>query len=370
LTFEALALVGPILQALGAEGHLVPTPIQAQCIPLLLAGRDLCGTAQTGTGKTAAFALPILQRLAAAEGRAGGIRALVLAPTRELAAQIDTSFAAYGRNLPDIRHAVVFGGMGARAQKRAIAAGVDVLVATPGRLLDLVGQGVVRLDQVEVFVLDEADRMLDMGFINDVRTIVKRLPARRQTVMFSATLPADIEKLAAQILRNPARVSVAPASSVAANITQSVHFVEKVEKRAVLLRILADDTVTRVLVFVRTKHGCDRLATALRAANVRAVAIHGDKSQEDRTRALAGFVRGTTRVLVATDVAARGIDIEGVSHVVNYDIPNVAETYVHRIGRTARAGAAGVAISLCGTDELPFLQDIERLTRQRITPVE
>ena len=368
MTFEELALSEPILLALRAAGYSAPTPIQVQSIPVLLAGRDLCGTAQTGTGKTAAFALPILQRLATTAGT-GGIRALILAPTRELAAQIGEAFDAYGRNLPAITCAVVYGGMGMRAQRRAITAGVDVLVATPGRLLDLCGQGVVRLDKVECFVLDEADRMLDMGFIADVRTLVKRLPARRQTVMFSATLPKDIEKLAAQILRNPARVSVARASAVAERIEQYVYFVEQPGKRAKLIELLADPRITSAIVFARTRHSADRIAASLSAANIRASAIHSDKAQIERTRAMAAFSRGDTRVLVATDIAARGIDIDGISHVINYDLPNVAESYVHRIGRTARAGAAGVAISLCATDELPYLQDIERLTRQRITQV-
>lgn len=373
MSFAGLGLIEPLQTALRLANYVEPTPIQGQAIPAMLEGRDVCGTAQTGTGKTAAFALPILQRLG---GGANiripgnrGVRALVLAPTRELAAQIGDAFETYGCNLPNVRCAVVFGGMGMRAQSRAISSGVDVLVATPGRLLDLVTRGIIRLDAVECFVLDEADRMLDMGFIHDVRTIVKRLPSRRQTVMFSATLPKDIEALAAQILRNPVRVSVAPASAVADRILQRVYFVEKVAKRQKLLEILADPAVTSAIVFARTKHGADRIATGLRAVNIRASAIHGDKVQEERTRALAAFSRGATRVLVATDVAARGIDIDGISHIINYDVPNVAETYVHRIGRTARAGAAGVAISLCASEERAWLVDIERLTGTKMETV-
>ncbi len=384
MTFENLALIDPLLHALRTAGYTAPTPIQAQSIPVLLAGSDLCGTAQTGTGKTAAFALPILQRLAGtshAHGRpqgrsslpslpsSGGIRALILAPTRELAAQIGEAFIVYGCNLPDVRCGVVFGGMQLRAQSRALAQGIDILVATPGRLLDLVGRGIVRLDEVEVFVLDEADRMLDMGFINDVRTLVKRLPMRRQTAMFSATMPTDIERLAGQILRNPVRVSVARASAVAPRVEQFVHFVEKPWKRQKLLEILADPAITSAIVFARTKKGADRIAGSLNTAGIRTSLIHGDKEQAERIRAMAVFARGGTRVLVATDIAARGIDIDGISHVINYDIPNIAESYVHRIGRTARAGASGVAISLCASEELAWLRDIEKLTGVRVVPV-
>ncbi|MDP2313565.1 MAG: DEAD/DEAH box helicase [Pseudomonadota bacterium] len=367
MNFDELGLIEPLRLAVTAAGYTVPTPIQVASIPVLLLGGDLCGTAQTGTGKTAAFALPILQRLATTPGT-GGIRALILAPTRELAVQINEAFAVYGRNLPDVRHAVVFGGMGMRAQRRAIEAGVDVLVATPGRLLDLCGQGVVRLDKVECFVLDEADRMLDMGFINDVRTLIKRLPARRQTVLFSATLPKDIEQLVKQILRNPTRVSVAPASSVADRIQQTIRLVEKGAKGTVLLQILADPAITRAVVFTRTRHGADRIAARLRTSRISAEAIHADRTQPERARAMADFTQGFTRVLVATDIAARGIDIDGITHVINFDVPNVPETYVHRIGRTARAGAAGHAITLCSTEELPYLKDIERLTKQKIVP--
>ena len=364
MNFDQLALIGPLLRAVTAEGYTVPTPIQAQAIPPLLAGRDLCGTAQTGTGKTAAFALPILQRLAAGPGR-GGIRALVLSPTRELAAQIGDSFASYGRFLR-IRHAVIFGGVGQSAQERALRAGVDVLIACPGRLLDLIGQGLVRFDTLEVFVLDEADRMLDMGFLPDVRRVIARLPRERQTLLFSATMPKDIEELTRSILRDPVRVSVVPPATTADRIRQSVRFVEKAQKRDALERILRDPRITRAIVFTRTKHGANKVAESLTRANIGAEAIHGNKSQNARERALGNFRRGTTRVLVATDIAARGIDVDGVSHVINFDLPEVPETYVHRIGRTARAGADGEAISLCDSEERGLLRDIERLTRVRI----
>ncbi len=371
MTFDTFGLVPPLRTALDALGHTAPTPIQAEALPLLLAGRDLCGTAPTGSGKTAAFALPILQRLAAlptAELAAatGRIRALVLAPTRELAIQIDEAFGAYGAHLPDIHHAVVYGGMKPRAQRRALEGGVDVLVATPGRLIDLCAQGVVRLDAVGCFVLDEADRMLDLGFVTDVRAVVKKLPTDRQTVLFSATLPRDIVDLAKRILRDPAQVTVAPVAHAGEHIPQVVLLVEKPDKRVALLRILAGPEVTRALVFIRTKHGVDRLTAALVAAGIRAEAIHGDKPQFERERALADFESGATRVLVATDIAARGLHVDGVSHVVNYDVPSVPETYVHRIGRTARAGAAGEAITLCAKEELTFLRGIERTLGRKL----
>ncbi len=369
MAFDALGLLPALTSALAAAGYTAPTPIQAQSIPALLTGADLCGTAQTGTGKTAAFALPILQRLASTPAPAGRpIRALILAPTRELAVQIDAAFATYGRDLPAIRHTVVFGGMKMRAQRRAIGEGTDILVATPGRLLDLVGQGVVNLGAVEVFVLDEADRMLDMGFLNDVRTVVKRLPTTRQTVLFSATLPADIEKLAAQILRKPVRVSVARAAATNDGIEQFVLFVEHPGKRIALLTLLENAAASRVLVFVRTRQGADRLTAALRTARIRADALHADRPQPDRLRALDGFSRGDLRVLVATEIAARGIDVDGITHVVNYDMPNVPESYVHRIGRTARGGAAGVSLTFCTADDRPALEAIERLTKKKLTP--
>ena len=368
VNFDQLGLIEPLLRAITASGYSTPTPIQTQAIPPVLEGRDLCGTAQTGTGKTAAFALPILQRLSPTRGN-GAIRVLVIAPTRELAAQIGDAFATYGRFLPAIRHTVIFGGVNQNPQARAVRAGVDVLVATPGRLLDLCGQGLIRLDQVECLVLDEADRMLDMGFVPDVRRILKLLPVARQTLFFSATMPPAIAELSAQMLRNPVRVSVVPASTTADKISQSVVFVTQPEKRVVLTKILGNVAVQRAIVFTRTKHGANRLAEHLGRASIRAEAIHGNKSQNARERALENFKTGAIRVLVATDIAARGIDVDGISHIINYDVPNEPETYVHRIGRTARAGASGVAVSLCDPDERGMLRDIERLIKQKI-PVE
>ncbi len=365
MTFDSLGLIEPLRTALAAAGHVAPTPIQAGAIPPLLAGRDVCGTAQTGTGKTAAFALPILQRLAARPG-VGEVRALVLAPTRELAVQIREAFLTYGRDLSALRTTVVFGGMKLRAQRRAMEEGTDVLVATPGRLLDLMGQGVVRLASVETFVLDEADRMLDMGFIADVRRVVRALPSPRQTALFSATMPGPIETLAAQVLRKPVRVAVAAVSAPAVGVRQRVVFVEPPAKRERLLSILAEPEATRVIVFVRTRLGADKLVGSLRSARVRADAIHADRPQPDRLAALSAFARGDLRVLVATEIASRGLDIEGVTHVINYDLPNVAESYVHRIGRTARAGAVGVAISFCTTAERGQLDDIEALIGERL----
>jgi ATP-dependent RNA helicase RhlE len=365
--FQDLGLVEPLQRALAEEGYTAPTPIQARAIPHLLAGRDLLGIAQTGTGKTAAFALPILQRLAArhpAPAR-NSARCLVLTPTRELAVQIGDSFRAYGRHL-GLRSTVVFGGVGQAPQVAAVARGVDILVATPGRLLDLIGQGHVRLDRVETFVLDEADRMLDMGFIRDVRKIVALTPSRRQSLLLSATMPADIARLAAAVLDAPVRVEVTPAASTVEKTEQLVIFVERADKRALLCEVLRDPALARVLVFTRTKHTANRLAEQLVRAGFGAEAIHGNKSQGARQRALEDFRAGAVRVLVATDIAARGIDIDAVTHVVNYDLPNVPETYVHRIGRTARAGAGGVAISLCDTEERAYLKDIERLIGRKI----
>ena len=366
--FQELALVEPIRRALTEEGYAAPTPIQTQAIPHLLAGRDLLGIAQTGTGKTAAFALPILQRLAGGHPPALArktARCLVLTPTRELALQIRDSFRAYGRHLR-LRAAVIFGGVGQEPQVTAMARGVDILVATPGRLLDLIGQGHVRLDRVETFVLDEADRMLDMGFIRDVKKIVATLPSQRQTLLFSATMPPDIARLATAILDSPVRVEVTPAASTVERTDQLVMFVERADKRALLCAILRDPALARVLVFTRTKHTANRLAEQLVRAGFGAEAIHGNKSQSARQRALEDFRGGAVRVLVATDIAARGIDIDAISHVVNYELPNVPETYVHRIGRTARAGAAGAAISLCDTEERAYLKDIERLIGRRV----
>ncbi len=381
--FAHLGLLPQLLSAVRAAGYSTPTPIQAESIPLLLAGRDVCGTAQTGTGKTAAFALPILQSLASDAGAEKRPRALVMAPTRELAVQIDAAFATYGRDLPHLRHTVVFGGMKMRAQRRCLEEGVDVLVATPGRLLDLLGQGVLDLGAVRHFVLDEADEMLALGFLEDVRRVIARLPARRQNVLFSATMPPAIERLSRQFLRTPARVSVAPPSATAQGVQQFVHFVEAPAKRVALWTLLGVEggaaqpastgapstNLTRALVFVRTKATADRLTASLRTARVRADCIHADRPQPDRLKALDAFARGELRVLVATEVAARGIDVDGVSHVLNYDMPNVPESYVHRIGRTARAGAAGVAITFCAEADRPMLAEIERRTRVKMTPL-
>jgi ATP-dependent RNA helicase RhlE len=369
LTFADLRLIEPLQRAVATEGYTTPTPIQQQAIPYVLDGRDLLGLAQTGTGKTAAFALPILQRLSASGRRPHGDRAiavLVLTPTRELAAQIGDGFGAYGRHL-GYKHAVIFGGVGQNAQERAIRGGLDILVATPGRLLDLVQQRIVHLGKIDIFVLDEADRMLDMGFIHDVRRVISHLPRERQTLFFSATMPPEAKKLADAILRNPATVAVAPVSSTAERVEQSVLFVDKNDKRPVLAALLeGDPAITRALVFTQMKHTANRVAEYLQKRGVEADAIHGNKSQNARERALARFKGGQARVLVATDIAARGIDIDEVSHVVNYELPNVPETYVHRIGRTARAGKSGIAISLCGAEERQYLRDIERLIRQRV----
>ena len=367
MNFSDLNLIPELARAVAAEGYDVPTPVQQQAIPHALAGRDLLACAQTGTGKTAAFALPILQRLAA--GKSRGIRALILTPTRELASQIADSFRTYGANVR-LRGAIVFGGVSQYHQERAIRERPDILVATPGRLLDLMHQRIVSFADLEVFVLDEAYRMLDMGFLPDVRRVIAALPAKRQTMLFSATMPTDIQALANGILRDPAYVEVTPAATVVEKIQQSVFFVEKSSKRALLEHLLADAAIARVLVFTRTKHGADRVVEQLGRVRIGAQAIHGNKSQNARERALSDFKKGTTRVLVATDIAARGIDVDGVSHVINYDLPNVPESYVHRIGRTARAGAEGIALSFCDYEEREFLRDIERLIKQRIPVVE
>ena len=369
--FSDLNLIDPLLRALTAEGYDSPTPIQQQAIPHVLAGRDLLACAQTGTGKTAAFALPTLQRLNAQRpaGQAGrGIRALVLTPTRELAAQIAQSFATYGKNLR-IRHAVIFGGVSAYGQVRALEQRPEIVIATPGRLLDLAHEGYVDLRALEIFILDEADRMLDMGFLPDVKRVLSKLPARRQTLFLSATMPPDIQRLADGILTDPARVAVAPVATTAEKIVQSVFHVHKEDKRALLEHVLRDEAISRVLVFTRTKHGADKVVKQLERAAIPAQAIHGNKSQGARTRALADFKDGRTRVLVATDIAARGIDVDGISHVINYDLPNVPESYVHRIGRTARAGAEGIAFSFVDHEERSLLVDIEKLIRMRIAVV-
>jgi ATP-dependent RNA helicase RhlE len=389
MRFEELRLAEPILRAVAAEGYSLPTPIQAQAIPHVIEGRDLLGCAQTGTGKTAAFALPILHRLSQSNGRviAGHgarpdmrhpatshqrtrhgrpIRCLVLSPTRELALQISDSFRSYGR-FTGARHTVVYGGVSQNPQTQALHDGVDILVATPGRLLDLMNQGFIDLRSVEMFVLDEADRMLDMGFIPDIRRIVAKLPAKRQTLFFSATMPSDIRKLADSILSHPVSIQVAPVSAPATNVEHSVYFVEKQQKSSLLTHLLNNTPISRALIFARTKHGADRIAKHLHRAGIRADAIHGQKSQSARQRVLGNFRSNKTSILVATDIAARGLDIDEISHVINYDMPNVPETYVHRIGRTARAGASGVAVSFCDQDERSHLKAIERLIRQHIT---
>ena len=368
MTFRALGLAEPLLRAVDGEGYTTPTPIQSQAIPPVLAARDLLGCAQTGTGKTAAFALPILHRLMAAaaqQGRGQPIRALVLSPTRELAAQIGESFRAYGRHTA-VRHAVIFGGVGQHPQTRALQRGVDILIATPGRLLDLMNQGFVRLGGVEIFVLDEADRMLDMGFMPDVRRIVAKLPSRRQTLLFSATMPDAIAHLANSVLRDPVRIRIAPIKATTELIQQSVVFVPRQHKIELLSHYLSTRAITRALVFTRTKRGADRVAQQLNRAGIAADSFHADKSQAARQRALADFKASRTGVLAATDIAARGLDVDGISHVVNFDLPHEAETYVHRIGRTGRAGAKGVAVSLCDDEERQLLRAIERLTGRSV----
>ncbi len=369
--FNSLGLAEPLLKALAAEGYTTPTPIQLQAIPYVMAGRDLIGIAQTGTGKTAAFALPILHRLATEhrETPKRGCRALVLSPTRELAGQISESFRTYGRFMK-LSTRVVFGGMSMGNQIRDLVHGVDVLVATPGRLLDLIRNRAVRLDEIEVFVLDEADQMLDMGFIHDIRRLVAMLPKERQTLFFSATMAREIGTLADTLLDDPAKVSVAPVATTAERITQHVVFVDGPKKQALLHKLLEDKSIARALVFSRTKHGANKIAMRLEDAGHPAAAIHGNKSQAQRERALADFKAGRSRLLIATDIAARGIDVDGVTHVINFDLPNVPESYVHRIGRTARAGAEGIAISFCAGDERSFLRDIERTTRLKVPVME
>jgi ATP-dependent RNA helicase RhlE len=370
MSFRNLGLIPAIAEAVADEGYTEPTPIQLRAIPHLLAGRDLLGLAQTGTGKTAAFALPILQRLAASPvKKPRPIRCLVLTPTRELASQIGESFERYGKRLPLVS-TVIFGGVGMEPQKQALRRGIDILVATPGRLLDLAGQGLVALAALEVFVLDEADRMLDMGFIHDVRRVIAMLPKHRQTLFFSATMPREAQELADRLLVNPETVAVVPPATTAERVDQEVFFVEKADKRALLVDVLRDSAMRRVLVFSRTKHGANRIAEHLSKHHIGAEAIHGNKSQNARERALVNFKSGKTRVLVATDIAARGIDIDDITHVVNFDVPEVPETYVHRIGRTARAGASGMALTFCEVEERADLRAIEKLTRQQLPVVE
>lgn len=363
MKFQDLRLSEPLLRAIGEKGYTDPTPIQQQAIPPVLEGRDLQGCAQTGTGKTAAFTLPMLQLLAAEPAPKGRrpIRALVLTPTRELAIQIDECCRDYARYTP-IRHCVIFGGVNQRPQVDALQKGVDLLVATPGRLLDLIGQGYVTLDTIRFFVLDEADRMLDMGFIHDIRRILPLLPERRQTLFFSATMPESIAALAAKILRNPVLVTVTPPASVVETIAQTVHFAEKAEKSQLLIDLLSASDAQQVLVFSRTKHGADKLAKILNRAGIRSCAIHGNKSQNARVKAMNDFKSGECRVMIATDIAARGIDIDQLPLVINYELPEVAETYVHRIGRTGRAGHEGAAWSFCSEDEFKYLCDIQKLT--------
>jgi ATP-dependent RNA helicase RhlE len=372
MQFQELNLIPALCANLAKEGYEQPTPIQEKAIPPVLEGRDLVACAQTGTGKTAAFALPILQNLSKKKtvNTPCGAHVLILTPTRELAEQIGQSFTTYGRGL-GLRFAVIYGGVGYVPQKDALRRGVDVLVATPGRLLDLLEQRSIMLSRTQVFILDEADRMLDMGFIRDVRKIAGMLPAQRQTLLFSATMPAEIRSLADQLLQNPAQVQVAPQSATADNIDQTVYFVDKNSKPALLRHILVnDDAAHRVLVFTRTKHGADRVAHRLCQQGINAESIHGNKTQNARQRSLNSFKAGGARVLVATDIASRGIDIDSISHVVNYELPDVPETYVHRIGRTARAGASGVSVSFCDNTERYNLRDIEKLIRQKIKVVE
>ena len=368
--FSAFGLAEPIERALRARNHMIPTPIQARALPELLAGRDMLGIAQTGTGKTAAFALPILHQLSRqpAGKRPRGPRALILAPTRELAIQIGEEFGQYGRYLA-LSQTVIIGGVGQQPQVKALARGVDILIATPGRLLDLMSQWRVSLDAVEYFVLDEADRMLDMGFVRDVRKIVAALPKARQSLLFSATMPGEIARLSTEMLRDPLRIEVTPQATPVERIEQSVYHVAAAGKEALLARVLGDSALSRVLVFARTKHRANRVAMRLGKSGIDAEAIHGNKSQGARQRALARFRAGEVRVLVATDIAARGIDVDGITHVVNFELPNEPESYVHRVGRTARAGAGGAALSFCDPAERGYLRDIERLIRRRLTVI-
>lgn len=369
MSFKNLNLIEPVMKALTAEGYQTPTPIQQQAIPFILAGRDLQGCAQTGTGKTAAFAIPIIQQLQQQKQHRSGIKVLILTPTRELAIQIDESFAAYGR-FTNIRHTVIFGGVSQLHQTNALRKGMDVLIATPGRLLDLIGQGFIDLRQLSIFVLDEADRMLDMGFIHDVKKVITFLPSKRQTLFFSATMAPEIQKLANSLLVHPAKVEVTPPSTTVEKIEQSLYHTNKSDKADLLIYLLKELTITNALVFTRTKHGADKVVKLLLRAGIQAAAIHGNKSQNARQNALNSFKTGQLRVLVATDIAARGIDIDELTHVFNYDLPEVPETYVHRIGRTGRAGNSGVAIAFCDIEERTELQDIEKLIGLKVPVVE
>lgn len=368
MLFQDLNLIEPILRALKTEGYTTPTPIQEQAIPILLQRRDLLGCAQTGTGKTAAFTIPILQllyqdRLQHKEQKT--IKALILTPTRELAIQINESIAAYGKHT-GIKHLVIFGGVSQHSQTEALRRGVDILVATPGRLLDLIQQRYISLDHIKFLVLDEADRMLDMGFVHDVKKIIAKVPQKRQTLFFSATMPKEIQQLADSILNNPEKIEVTPVSSTADTIQQELYYVEKNDKRLLLAHILKDKDIKTALVFTRTKHGADKVVKDMHKIGITAEAIHGNKSQNARQRALKNFKDRTTRVLIATDIAARGIDIDELTHVINYEIPNIPETYVHRIGRTGRAGASGIALTFCDQEEIEFLKDIHKLIAKEI----
>ncbi len=372
MTFDQLNLQEPLLKALKETGYSTPTPIQEQSIPVVLQQKDLLGCAQTGTGKTAAFAIPVLQLLHSQQPVQRGpraVKALVLTPTRELAIQIEESFRAYGK-YTGLNQMVIFGGVSQGSQVNALRNGVDILIATPGRLLDLINQGFINLQQLQIFVLDEADRMLDMGFIHDVKRIITRIPVKRQTLFFSATMPPEIAGLANTILKQPVKVEVAPVSSTAERIEQQVYFTDKDNKRSLLIHVLENSDIERALVFARTKYGSDKIAKALTRAGIKADAIHGDKSQNARQHALNNFKNGKIRILVATDIAARGIDVDNLTHVINYELPNVPETYVHRIGRTGRAGASGIAISFCDGEERAYLKDIQKLIRQSIPVVE
>ena len=369
MSFNNLQLIEPVLQALANEGYTIPTPIQEKSIPFILQKKDLLGCAQTGTGKTAAFVIPILQLMyeekQKTQERTHHCKALVLTPTRELAIQIGESINAYGRYL-SLRHHVIFGGVSQHSQVQAIRRGVDILVATPGRLLDLMQQGHVSLRDIKHFVLDEADRMLDMGFVQDVKRIISRLPSKRQTLFFSATMPGEIKQLAAMLLNDPVKVEVTPPATTVDLIQQSVYYTEKHNKQSLLIHLLQDSSIKTVLVFTQMKHAADKLARTLNNSGIRTEAIHGNKAQAVRQRALENFKTRRTRVLVATDIAARGIDIDELTHVINFELPNVPETYVHRIGRTGRAGAEGVAVSFCDWSEKIFLSDIQKLTRKQI----
>jgi ATP-dependent RNA helicase RhlE len=371
MQFKSLHIIEPILKSLKEEGYVTPTPIQQQAIPIVLNGTDLLGCAQTGTGKTAAFAIPIMQLLTAnhAHDRKKKIRSLIVTPTRELAIQIGESFKTYGRHL-SLTSTVVFGGVNQGSQVTALQRGVDILVATPGRLLDLYNQGHISFKEVEIFVLDEADRMLDMGFIHDVKKIIATLPHKRQSLFFSATMPPEIVKLSHTIMHKPVKVEVTPASSTADTINQFIYFVDKGNKPALLHELLKDKKIKTALVFTRTKHGADKVAKALVKNHIKAEAIHGNKAQNARQRALSNFKAQTTRVLVATDIAARGIDVDDLQYVINFEIPNIPETYVHRIGRTGRAGAEGTALSFCDAEEKAYLKDIEKLIGKKIPVVD